>query len=145
AQLALVLHVLAVCLWIGALYPLLQLSRSDDIARIQQLMRRFGEIALGIVAVLLVTGVFLATQLLDAPGELLGTPYGRVLLLKLFGVYALLMFAAMNKLLLVPRLVSAQSAALRQLQKSIRAEWIVALLVLAVTSWMTSVVGPAGM
>ncbi|HEY0961006.1 MAG TPA: CopD family protein [Pseudomonadales bacterium] len=144
AQLALVLHVLAVCLWIGALYPLLQLSRSDDIARIQQLMRRFGEIALGIVAVLLVTGVFLATRLLDAPGELLGTPYGRVLLLKLFGVYALLMFAAMNKLLLVPRL-SAQSAALRQLQKSIRAEWIVALLVLAVTGWMTSVVGPAGM
>ena len=151
AQVALVLHVLAVFLWIGALYPLLQLSRVDDAVRVQRLMRRFGALALGIVAVLVVTGVYLATQLVDAPRDLFATAYGRVLLLKLFGVYALLMFAAMNKMLLVPRLVSGAPAAagqLRaaaQLQKSIRAEWIVALLVLAVTSWMTSVVGPAGM
>lgn len=145
AQLMLVLHVLAVFLWVGSLYPLLQLSRAGDIARVQLLMRRFGALALGIVAVLFICGVYLATQLLDAPRDLLATAYGRVMLLKLFGVYALLMFAATNKMLLVPRLVPGEPAAARQLQKSIRAEWIVALLVLAVTSWMTSVVGPVEM
>jgi copper resistance protein D len=136
-------HVLAVFLWIGALYPLLQLSGSSDLPALQQLMQKFGRQALGIVASLLLSGIFLATQLLGSPSELLTTPYGRVLLLKIFGVYGVLMFAAMNKLLLVPRLVSSGSAL--ALQKSIRMEWIVALLVLAVTSWLTTITGPANM
>lgn len=143
ARIALVLHVLGVFLWIGALYPLLQLSRLPDLPKLQELMRTFGLLAMGIVALLLLSGVFLATQLLQAPMELLTTAYGRVLLLKLLGVYALLLLAATNKWLLVPRLVSGASAT--ALQKSIRMEWIVALLVLAVTSWMTTIVGPAGM
>jgi putative copper resistance protein D len=143
ARIALALHVLAVFLWIGALRPLLHLSRVPDLPKVQELLRLFGIQALGIVAVLLVSGVYLATQLLQTPAELLTTPYGRVLLLKLLGVYTVLMLAAMNKLLLVPRLLNAGSAA--GLQKSIRMEWIVALLVLAVTSWLTTITGPAGM
>lgn len=143
ARIALLLHVLAVFLWIGALYPLLQLSRDEDLVKLQLLMRSFGQQAIGVVVVLLLAGLYLATQLLQAPLELLTTSYGRVLLLKIFGAYALLMLAATNKLLLVPRLASGGSAA--ALQKSIRMEWIVALLVLAVTSWMTTVVGPATM
>jgi putative copper resistance protein D len=143
ARIALALHVLAVCLWIGALYPLLQLSRAADLLKVQELMRNFGVQAVGIVAVLLVSGVYLVTQLLQTPMELVTTSYGRVLLLKLCGVYLLLILGAMNKLLLVPRLVSSGSAS--ALQKSIRMEWIVALMVLAVTSWMTTIVGPAGM
>ncbi len=142
-RIALALHVLAVFLWIGALYPLLLLCRVPDLAQVQDLMRTFGTQALGIVAVLMVSGIYLATQLLQAPAELLTTPYGRVLLLKLLGVYGVLMFGAMNKLLLVPRLVSSGSAL--ALQKSIRMEWIVALMVLAVTSWLTTITGPAGM
>lgn len=143
ARVMLSFHVLAVFLWIGALYPLLLLSRERDLPRVQQLMRKFGAQALWIVAILLVAGLYLATQLLQAPSELLTTPYGRVLLLKVFGAYGVLMFAAMNKLLLVPRLVDVGSAT--ALQKSIRMEWIVALLVLLVTSWLTTITGPAGM
>jgi putative copper resistance protein D len=139
-------HVLAVFLWIGALHPLMQLCREQDppkLSQLQQLMRTFGTQALGIVATLLLSGIYLATQLLAAPAELLTTAYGRVLLLKIFGVYGVLMFAGMNKLLLVPRLVTSGSAL--ALQKSIRMEWIVALLVLAVTSWLTTITGPARM
>jgi putative copper resistance protein D len=136
-------HVLAVFLWIGALYPLLRLSSMPDLPKLQGLMQAFGTQALGIVAVLLLSGVFLATQLLDSLSELLTTAYGRVLLLKILGVYGVLMFAAMNKLLLVPRLVDSGSAL--ALQKSIRMEWIAALLVLAVTSWLTTITGPANM
>jgi putative copper export protein len=144
-QLMLVLHVAAVFLWIGALYPLLLLGRMDDIARVQQLMQLFGKLALGIVAALAVTGLYIALQLVEAPGDLVSTAYGRVLLLKILGVCALLMFAATNKLLLVPRLVPGSAATALPLQRSIRAEWFVALFVLAVTSWLTSVVGPAEM
>lgn len=136
-------HVLAVFMWIGALYPLLQLCREQDMSTLQQLMQRFGAQALVIVAVLLVAGLYLTTQVIATPVELVTTAYGRILLLKLFGVYGVLMFAAMNKLLLVPRLVSSSSAL--ALQKSIRMEWIVALLVLAVTSWLTTITGPASM
>lgn len=143
ARVALAFHVLAVFLWIGALYPLLQVSRAADLPKVQELMHKFGVQALGIVAVLLMSGVWLATQLVQAPLELLTTPYGRMLLLKLLGVYALLMLAATNKFLLVPRLVSGNAAG--ALQKSIRMEWIVALMVLAVTSWLTTIVGPDGM
>ena len=140
---ALAVHVLAVFLWIGALPPLLQLSRAADLPKLQQLMKTFGGQALGIVAVLIAAGLYLATHLLHAPAELLTTHYGRVLLLKLLGLYLLLMLAATNRWLLVPRLASSGSAV--ALSKSIRMEWIVALLVLAATSWMTTIVGPSGM
>ena len=143
ARAALILHVFAVFLWIGALLPLLYLSRATDLAKVQRLMRNFGVQALVIVAVLVVAGIILAMQLLQAPAELLTTHYGRVLLLKLLGVYLLLMLAATNRWLLVPRLASSGSAT--ALQKSIHMEWIVALLVLAATSWMTTIVGPEGM
>lgn len=134
-------HVLAVFLWIGALAPLRELCRAVHVHKLQQLMVTFGRQAAGIVAVLVLSGTYLATRLLGSAAELLTTAYGRVLLLKLLGVYAVLMFAAMNKWLLVPRLLGAGSA--RALQKSIRMEWIVALLVLAVTSWLTTITGPA--
>jgi putative copper resistance protein D len=136
-------HVLAAFLWIGALYPLLRLSAMPDLRKLQKLLQAFGTQALAIVAVLILAGLYLATQLLGAPVELLATAYGRVLLLKVFGVYGVLMFAAMNKLLLVPRLVGSGSAL--ALQKSIRMEWIIGLLVLAVTSWLTTITGPAAM
>lgn len=142
ARFVLALHVLAVCAWIGSLQPLLRLSATVETTRLQLLMRSFGTQAFWILALLIAAGVYLAMELLDAPSQLLTTPYGRVLLLKLFGVYALLMFAATNKWLLVPRLASQGSAL--ALEKSIRMEWIIALLVLAVTSWLTTNVGPEG-
>ncbi len=137
----LALHVLMVFLWIGALYPLLQLSRTRDIQQVQTLMQRFGVLALGIVALLLVSGMWLATQVLQAPTDLATTAYGRTLLLKLVGVSGLLLIAAGNKLVLVPKLATTGSAA--TLQTYIRIEIGVALLVLAVTSWLTTITGPA--
>jgi len=141
ASMLLVLHVLAVSLWIGALYPLLHLSGTAELVKVHKLMRGFGALALCIVAALLLAGVYLATQLLQTPADLLTTSYGNTLLLKLTGVAVLLALAALNKLLLTPRLAANGVAGL---QRSIRCEIALALYVVAVTSWMTTATGPAG-
>ncbi len=137
----LVLHVLAVFMWIGSLYPLLVLSRAVDIPQVKKLMHSFGVLALGIVGGLLLSGLYLATQVLQTPAELVNTAYGRTLLLKLVGVGALLLLAALNKLVLVPKLLAAGSTS--ALQTSIKIETGVALGVLVVTSWLTTMTGPA--
>ena len=135
------LHVLAVFAWIGALYPLLHLSYTSQPDKVPGLMRGFGALALWLVAALLLAGVYVLTQLLQAPQELLNTSYGQTLLLKLAGVSVLLLLAALNKLVLVPRLLVSGASAL---QASIRLEMAVALYVVAVTSWLTTVSGPVG-
>lgn len=141
AQAAIVLHVLAVFLWIGSLYPLLHLSSTADILQLQKLMQRFGTCALLIVTTLLGSGIYLMTQLLQPISEILSTQYGLTLLVKLTLVACLLALAGINKLLLVPRLDKGNSATL--LKTSIRLEIVVALCVIAVTAWLTSGVGSA--
>jgi putative copper resistance protein D len=138
---AIVLHVLAAFLWIGSLYPLLYLSRAAELVKVKQLMRCFGKLAVFMVVALVLAGLLLLTQLLQSFGELLSTGYGLTMLLKLAAVTVLLLFAGINKLRLVPRLTQKNSVHL--LRASIRAEIGLALGVLVVTAWLTTVVGPA--
>lgn len=140
SRLSIVLHVTAFAFWIGALYPLLLLSQSTDVVMLQRAMKRFGDFATGIVTLLLVAGVFLGFQLFGAVSELYTTRYGMGFLLKLLLVLGLLGIAAINKLYLVPRLCELDGP--RNLGKSIRIETVVAMLVLVVTTYFTTVVGP---
>jgi copper resistance protein D len=146
ARTLLLLHVLGAALWIGSLYPLQQVCGPvrgvDQLAALQTLMRRFGRVAVVIVSVLLPAGLILAYQLLQTPSALWTTAYGMTLLAKVILVCGLLLLAALNKLLWVPRLLQTGAEAL---QRSIRLEMTLALLVLAFTSWLTTVTGPAAM
>ena len=139
ARVLLVLRVLMVFLWIGSLYPLLRLSSALPLPQVATLMQDFGRIAMVIVMLLLLAGVMLALFLLRAPG-VLSTPYGHALLLKLALVGVLLLLAAINNLALVPRLET--HATLPRLQSSIRREIVVALLIVMITTWLTTMVGP---
>lgn len=141
ARAALILHVVAAFLWVGSLYPLLRLSTVANMSQVQSLMQLFGAAALLIVAVLLISGIFLLTRLVQPLNALVTTAYGLTLLMKLAGVSGLLALAGTNKLLLVPRLTVRASGA--QLRASIRTEIIVAVCVLAATTWLTTSVGPA--
>jgi copper resistance protein D len=141
ARSGIVAHALGICLWIGALYPLLYMSIVSDVAKLQKLLRCFGAIALPIVVMLIASGVFLLTRLLHSPSDFLSTPYGISLLLKLGGVAGLLVLASLNKLVLVPRL--GRMATVHYLQISIRVELVLAIFVLAVTAWLTTAIGPA--
>ena len=81
-------------------------------------------------------------ELLESPMDLLNTDYGFALLLKLCLVLVVLGVAAMNKLIIVPVLVSRGSTA--RLQTSIRFELAIAVAILVVTSYLSTIVGPGG-
>lgn len=140
AHVAIALHFVAFSLWIGALYPLLQLSRSPDLHVLRTGMKRFGDFATGIVLALFGAGIYLVFQLFNSWQELVTTAYGIGLLTKLFFVLQLLAIAALNRLILVPRLVAATDVS--ALQRSLRVEMLVASLVLAVTAYFSTVIGP---
>lgn len=143
AQLAIVLHVLAIACWIGSLWPLHRLSRLLSGARLHGFMHRFGDHARLILAVLVASGVLLVWQLLQSPSELWQTAYGKLLLVKFLLVSGLMGLAALNRFTLVP-VLAAQSNAAARLARSIRLELLLALLILAATAYLSTLVGPAG-
>lgn len=148
-QLAIALHVMAFAYWIGSLLPLYWLSLHQSGKQLQWHMARFGDHARLILLVLLLAGGLMLWQLLHSPSELLQTPYGLSLLLKLLLVAGLMAIAAHNRFALVPQLVPAlesdttQSDAARlRLRSSIKMEMLLALAILAVTAYLSTLVGP---
>lgn len=133
------LHVLLIGMWIGALYPLFLLCRTEPASAIAPLMKRFGDYAWGITIGLVVAGTYLLTRLLGSVDELFTTPYGRLLALKVVLVLCLLGLAALNKFRLVPALQNAGAA---PLQRSIRGEMALAFVILMVTAVLSTLTGP---
>ena len=81
-------------------------------------------------------------ELFESPMALINTDYGLALLLKLTLVLVILGVAAMNKLMIVPALISSGSRV--KLQRSIRYELAIAAAILVATSYLSTIVGPAG-
>ncbi len=135
-------HLLGVCYWVGAFYPLMMLTRVSDLPRIALIMTRFGEIAAFAVGALIVAGVLLLWFLLETPWAIFESSYGGLVALKLLLVVGLLSMAAMNKLMFTPALAAGDASALRRLRKSISAELALAGAVLIVTATFTTVTGP---
>lgn len=138
-KLALLLHLLAISLWLGSLLPLWQLTRSAKTKMLASVMDSFGKLAIVFVAVLLVMGVVMLQILLGDLRLLWQTAYGQTLLLKFGLVTLLLALGATNKLLLVPQL--AKPAAVKRLRAVIGVEMLAGILVLGITAWATVVVG----
>ncbi|MFO6464332.1 copper resistance D family protein [Jannaschia sp. KMU-145] len=135
----LVLHLLAVAFWIGALAPLHRAARSSSGAA---LLERFGRIAGGVVALLAVGGVGLGWLLSGGISALFGTAYGLGLLLKVGAVAALLGLAALNRWRLVPALRAGQAGAAPALRRSIATEGAIVLLILIATAAITTITTP---
>ncbi len=142
ARTAVVFHLYAFSAWTGSLFPLLLLTNSTELNLLKKLMQQFGDNALGIVIILAGMGALMLLELLDNPAELYTTPYGWVFLLKLFLVLVTLSVAVINKLVLVPAIVNNASAL--RLRRSIRVEMVAITLVLIATSYLSTIVGPAG-
>jgi len=141
-QALLLLHVLAMAAWAGALWPLWQSCNVLLPLSVVALMQRFGRIAVFIVIVLLSCGLLLLLQLVDSVTALFTTDYGRLMLFKLMLVSGMLLLAAWHKFKLVNELAQHHSS--RTLRRSIIIEALLATLVLGTTSIFTTVVGPAG-
>jgi len=143
SRLMVVMHVVSVSLWIGALVPLYSLCRdhhADEIRSVAALMRLFGQAAWVVLAVMLFSGGWVLWQLSDGLTHLLSSDHGRLLLTKLVLVAGLLALGARHKYQLVPGL-TAQN--LFRLRRSIALETALAALILLVTAILTTVTGPA--
>lgn len=138
-RLALLLHVLAMSLWLGALLPLWRINQSTDTARVTSVMQRFGFLAVSIVSLLVLAGALMLWLLLDDLYQLWQTAYGQSLLLKLALVLLLLLLAAVNKFRLVPQL--AQPGRGKHLSVTIRLEMVVSILILMMTAVATVIIG----
>jgi putative copper export protein/mono/diheme cytochrome c family protein/peroxiredoxin len=111
-------HLMACGVWFGGL-PFLGLvlswaKRSEDpdaAMNAAEVTRRFSAVGLVTMSLLIATGLANAWTLVGTIPALVGTPYGRLLLLKVGVLLPLLALAAMNLLREKPRLMHAAAAA----------------------------------
>jgi putative copper resistance protein D len=137
-----VLHLLAAAAWAGALVPLAVLlgAAANDrgqsslaVARVAT--RRFSTLGIVSVATILVTGLVNTWELAGSAAALFGTDYGRLLLAKIALFLVMVAVAAVNRLLLTPRLVqgsdlSGQRDTLRRLRSNSLIEALLAAVIL---------------
>ena len=140
-QFALAVHFTMFALWIGALCPLLTISRTEQFAELKVSLERFSKHAVVIVSLLLLSGLALMLSLIHSAAELFTTAYGIALILKILLVIGLVAIAAVNKYIIVPRLLLQTDTA--QFQRSVRLEIVVALLLLLLTAYLSTALGPA--
>ena len=118
------LHLLAAAAWVGGLPALVMMLVSGRPGGAPDLMAattaRFSRLAIASVAILLASGIANSWNLLDGPGDLLATDYGRLVALKIGLFAAMLAIAAVNRFRLTPRLAHPQ--AMRALRRNSLAE-----------------------
>lgn len=125
------IHVAALVFWVGALIPLvLALRRGDGAAT----LRRFSGLIPGVVAVLLVSGVGLALVQLGRDPAAWWAPYGYILAAKLALLAAMFALAAVNRWRLTDPVLAGDPAATGRLTRAIRAELVLALVILGLTA-----------
>ncbi len=105
------LHAVCVTLWAGSLLPLALVVRAGDHVALQ----RFSAMIPVPLLVLIATGIVLTTVNFDRPDALWTTDYGLVLAAKLSLVLAMLLLAAVNRYVLVPRLAATGARRLAML------------------------------
>lgn len=133
-------HIIAVLLWMGALYPLWISCKLLPSLALYRLMHLFGLIAAVIVGVLVACGIGLLFLFLNSPLELLNTEYGRAILAKIVLVSLILLIAAHHKFVLVGQL--NEEGGVLKLQRSIKKEMWIGLIILSLTAWLSTAVGP---
>ncbi len=143
------LHLLATGVWFGALGPLaLALAHARGLGEAGRrlaahLTDRFATVGLAGVGLLLVTGVVNTWEQVGSVPALFGTAYGRWLCLKLALLVPLLAVAAVNHLVLRPRLRRAAAAtagdagdppAVDRLRRNVRVEVALGVAIVAVVA-----------
>lgn len=143
-QPVLLVHLMVATFWVGILIPLRRLvAQNDNIQTAADLGHAFGQIATFAIPTLIVTGLILTYFLLGGVGGFI-SQYGVVLVAKIVFVTALLGLGAINKLRFVPQLRTGDARAARHLARSISFEWIVILMIFAVTAALTTAFTPTG-
>lgn len=128
---AVFLHTATVAFWIGALLPLAMVLRAGP-GQSRAPLQRFSAAIPWTTGILLLCGVGLAIVQLGAPGELLTTNYGRVLVGKLVLVALLLGIAAYNRWRLTQPVLAGDAALSRRLGRITRLELALAITIFGI-------------
>jgi copper transport protein len=126
------LHGIGVAFWIGALAPLVAMSRTPS-GSLLAVLNRFSRMAVPVVGALVLTGLILATVQLGSWRALVETRYGLILSIKLALVAVLLGLAALNRFRLTPALALDPSNT-SPLVRSILTECLLGVAILAVVA-----------
>jgi len=137
----LVLHLLVVAFWFGALWPLYVASLRETPARALDIIERFTAVATWLVPGILLAGIVMAVLLLPNL-RALSEPYGELLIAKVAGFAVLMGLAAANKWRLGAALVHGPARSGRWFRRSVAAEYVLIAAVLAITAVMTSLFSP---
>jgi putative copper resistance protein D len=137
----LMLHLLVVAFWFGALWPLYLASLRETPARASDIVERFTTVATWLVPVILLAGIAMAVLLLPNLAAL-GEPYGELLIAKVAGFVVLMGLAAANKWQLGPALARGPVQGGRWFRRSLAAEYVLITVVLSITAVMTSFFSP---
>jgi putative copper resistance protein D len=145
-------HLLAAAAWVGGLFALAAALRAGRAAQgraaqrrdadMPALLARFSRLGTVAVAVLVLSGLVNTALILPGPAALLATVYGRVLLIKLALVATMIALAALNRLVLTPRIAQG-NAGTAALTKSVALEQALGLAVLAAVARLGTL-APAG-
>ncbi len=137
----LVLHLMVVAFWFGALWPLYAASLRETPARALDIIERFTAVATWLVPGILLAGIVMAVLLLPNL-RALSEPYGELLIAKVVGFAVLMGLAAANKWRLGAALVHGPAQSGRWFRRSVAAEYVLIAAVLAITAVMTSFFSP---
>jgi copper transport protein len=137
-------HVAAGAVWVGGVVTMAAVIwsryRSHEPMRAVELVVRFSKIATIALSSVVVAGGIMAFLVLDSFGELTGTPWGKILLLKTAAVGLAMIGGAYNHFRLLPSLeVDPESPELvTDLRNTVTAEAIMLVFVVAVTAWLVA-------
>lgn len=126
-------HGVGIAFWAGALVPLglaLKRQTADAVA----FLRRFSSAILPVVAVLAAAGIVLAVIQVQTPSALVGTAYGRLLLVKLALLVFLFTLAAVNRWKLTASAEAGATEVQRRLTRSIGVEMLIVLAIFGVAA-----------
>ena len=137
----LMLHLLVVAFWFGALGPLYTASWRETPARAADIIERFTAVATWLVPAILLAGIVMAVLLLPNL-QALSEPYGELLIAKVVGFAALMGLAAANKWRFGPALVRGPAQSGQWFRRSVVAEYVLIAVILTITAVMTSFFSP---
>ena len=123
------LHLFAAAIWLGALFQLclrlpaaLALPRQNCFELLRVLVPRVSAVLVPTVLILVATGIFSAWEQVATLDALLRTAHGESLMLKLAILAPLLAIAAINLLVLRPRIAAGKEGAARRFLRNVRTE-----------------------